>query len=662
MNYNNRIVGSVHDVQLTATASFANILVKRESELDTPIKLGQHILLQNKIFPEKSYLCIAEEYRPDVPHNINPKEAMRQSKTFNRSIDELYKQELLFLGYRCRILGVCQTSSSGSVKYFSGVRSSPAFHALDVVIPDPQFLRSLIHSIAESSDNNGMSQINFEIGFLKYGSNPDDTEEYQIGTDRQVGVTYNVSNLLRKRTGIFGKSGSGKSNAVKTVIGMIAKEKPNAGILIVDTNGEFAMDNDQNDGFMDIFYESGQKNKVVLFSNKNFSEKVYKKYGTDSILPLKFDVFKNIKPSFEIVEANLDSGKKEPLYLTPWFAAISNEDEQSKIFSDQKNPGLVYGIYYKCLLNIGLKPVDEIHLGHDLTVGKEYLNHQATILKRSQSVENKDKFFDFSELEDGEKSEILKTKGIIQNKFDSKFLCRNVITMTEYAQWYVDTQMEEGSSLKPFSELLTNSRRLYELAKFHTKDDQTKRSSSLGDSVFESLKANKIVILDLPSVKSMKIARSLSNHICSNVLAKASFMFGEESQRTLFNRFEAIVVIEEAQNYLGKEEVSSGNSIYERLAKEGRKFHLGLIYVTQQPSAIDVSITSQTENIIAFHLSNEADCLVLNKIKDKFDLLTCKFMKEESAVGLSYIYSEPYQPFVLPCQIKRFNKDLILKR
>lgn len=661
MSYNHRVVGSVHDVQLTATSSYAYILVKREHEEDTPIKLGQHILLQSRNSPERSYLCVAEEYKPDFPVNINPKEAMRQSRNFNKSIDGLYKQELLFLGYRCRMLGVCHTEKD-VVKYFSGVRSAPAFHTLDVVLPDPQFLRNMFKSIAEFSDNNGISQINFEIGHLKYGSNPDDTEEYRIGTDKQVGIIYNVANLLRKRTGIFGKSGSGKSNAVKTVIGMIAKEKPNSGILILDTNGEYSMDNDQNDGFMNIFHEAGQKNKVVLFSNKTFSESTYKKYGQDSISPLKFDVFKNIKPAFEIVEANLDTGEKEPLYLTPWFAAISNEDDPSKVFSDSRNPGLIYGVYYKCLLNVGMKPVDEIHLGYDLTVSKEYLNYLATLFKRAELAENKDKFFDFSDLEEADKASILRSKSILHNKFDGKYICRNILSMADYAQWYVDSQMEDSSSIKPFAELLSNSRRLYELAKFHIKDDSYKKGTSLGDAVFDALKSNKIVILDLPSLKSMKIARSLSNHICSSLLAKASFMFGEETQRTLFNRFEAIVVIEEAQNYLGKEELSSGNSIYERLAKEGRKFHLGLIYVTQQPSAIDMSITSQTENIIALHLSNDADCFILNKIKDKFDLLTCKFLKEEAAIGLAYILSEPYQPFVLPCQIKRFDKTLVLKK
>jgi hypothetical protein len=84
------------------------------------------------------------------------------------------------------------------------------------------------------------------------------------------------------------------------------------------------------------------------------------------------------------------------------------------------------------------------------------------------------------------------------------------------------------------------------------------------------------------------------------------------------------------------------------------------VYVTQQPSAIDMSITSQTENIIALHMSNETDCFILNKVKDKFDALTCRFIKDEAAKGLAYIYAEPHQPFVLPCQIKQFNAALIV--
>jgi hypothetical protein len=55
------------------------------------------------------------------------------------------------------------------------------------------------------------------------------------------------------------------------------------------------------------------------------------------------------------------------------------------------------------------------------------------------------------------------------------------------------------------------------------------------------------------------------------------------------------------------------------------------------------------------------DTQVLNQINDKFDLLTCKFIKDEVKKGLAYFFSKPYQPFVLPVQMHLFTRDYILK-
>lgn len=246
---------------------------------------------------------------------------------------------------------------------------------------------------------------------------------------------------------------------------------------------------------------------------------------------------------------------------------------------------------------------------------------------------------------------------------DGKSLVTNDIKqMAEYAEWYVEHEMKEKSSVKGFSEIMDNYRRFYALKAFNVDpvDGKTYKSMSLGENIFRDLKNNKIVIMDLASV-SIKISKALNQHVLAHLLNQASKMFGDFAERENFDKFDALVLIEEAQNYLKPEEVKNG-SIYERIAKEGRKFHIGLVYVTQQPSAIDPSITSQTENIIAMHMSNYRDCMMLNEIKDKFDKLTCKFMKDEAQKGLAYLYAEPHQPFVLPCQIHKFDKNLILKK
>jgi hypothetical protein len=661
-------VGKVHDIQLTSQGSYAHVLAKRANAHETPIILGQFVLLVDGGNIGHSFLCVAEEYKPDVPLNVNPKEAIRLSKKSDKKIDNLYTNELLYLGYKCRLLGVCKVEEN-RVKYFSNVRSMPSVHELSAVIPSPDFMKSLFMSAVEATDNNSDNVI-FELGFLRYGTNPDDTSCYEVGTPNQVPVQFNVSNMIRKRTAIFGKSGYGKSNNVKVCIAMIAKEKPNVGQLIFDTNGEYALDNDQNQGFMDIFYDANMKEKVVLYSNKTIAKKVKDKHGEKNIKPLKFDVFANIKPSFEIVESNLDSGKKEPMYLTPWISALNAEDDTSKFFSETGNPGLVYGIYYAALMMAGLRPFNDEHTGTMLKVSVEYLNHLATLHKSKfaeddedgSDSEDKEKQIKFSSLQQAHKDAILNSYGIFKptGSMREEYFCKKITKMADYALWWKSNAMKDDSSLKGFTEILANPRRFYTLTSFHLKKtDEYSYSQSLGEAIFSDLQANKIVILDLASV-NMKIAKSLANHIAAHLLAKASSLFGNDAKRIEFNKFDALIYIEEAQNYLSSEEINSGNSIYERLAKEGRKFHLGLVYVTQQPSAIDPSITSQTENIIALHMSNESDCYVLNKIKDKFDMLTCRFLKDEAAKGLAYIYAEPHQPFVLPCQIKEFNAKLIL--
>jgi hypothetical protein len=663
-----KVVGDVHDLQLTSQGSYAYILATRDHANHTPIILGQFVILANKKDPNHGFLCVAEEYKPDLPMGLDSKAALRQSKKSNIEVDELYSSDLLFLGYKCRLLGVCKIEQD-RVKYYSNVRSMPSVHELEAAIPSAEFMKSLFMSAVEATDNSDANII-FELGFLRYGTNPDDTECYKVGSENQVPVQFNVSNMIRKRTAIFGKSGYGKSNNVKVCIGMIAKEKPNCGQLIFDTNGEYALDNDQNQGFMDIFYDAGMKNKVVLYSNKTISSSVRKKHGDDSIKPLKFDVFANIKPSFEIVESNLDSGKKEPMYLTPWISALNAEDDSSKFFTENKNPGLVYSIYYAALIMAGLRPFNEEHNGPMLQVSKKYLDaltlkHQAQLSEKlaELNIVTDKEMLDFNSLPPELQNSLLNSYGIFKPKNSgtkAEYFCKNITHMSNYALWWKENEMKEESSMKGFTEILANPRRFYALTSFHLKKtDEYSYSQSLGEAIFSDLQNNKIVILDLASV-NMKIAKSLANHIAAHLLAKASSLFGNDAKRAEFNKFDALIYIEEAQNYLSKEEINSGNSIYERLAKEGRKFHLGLVYVTQQPSAIDQSITSQTENIIALHMSNEADCMVLNKIKDKFDLLTCRFLKDEAAKGLAYIYAEPHQPFVLPCQIKEFNAKLIL--
>lgn len=68
-----------------------------------------------------------------------------------------------------------------------------------------------------------------------------------------------------------------------------------------------------------------------------------------------------------------------------------------------------------------------------------------------------------------------------------------------------------------------------------------------------------------------------------------------------------LVVLEEAHVYLGRENVGAAAAAVRRIAKEGRKYGVGLFLVSQRPSEIDPTILSQCGTLFAMRLSNDTD-------------------------------------------------------
>jgi hypothetical protein len=118
-----------------------------------------------------------------------------------------------------------------------------------------------------------------------------------------------------------------------------------------------------------------------------------------------------------------------------------------------------------------------------------------------------------------------------------------------------------------------------------------------------------------------------------------------------------IAIFEEAQNVLNRKAVEEAKSVFTRWAKEGRKFQLGLIYVTQQPGAIAEEIVSQTDNYFVMHLLNKGDIDALKKANPHYNGVTADFLSMETFVGNTYIYSAPLQPYVFPAKVFEFGKE-----
>ncbi|TYP84660.1 ATP-binding protein [Blastococcus xanthinilyticus] len=67
-----------------------------------------------------------------------------------------------------------------------------------------------------------------------------------------------------------------------------------------------------------------------------------------------------------------------------------------------------------------------------------------------------------------------------------------------------------------------------------------------------------------------------------------------------------LVVLEEAHRYLG-EDGASAAAVVDRIVKEGRKYGVGIMMVSQRPSEIRATVLSQVGTFVVLRLSNQSD-------------------------------------------------------
>ncbi|MGO8220653.1 ATP-binding protein [Rhizobium ruizarguesonis] len=112
-----------------------------------------------------------------------------------------------------------------------------------------------------------------------------------------------------------------------------------------------------------------------------------------------------------------------------------------------------------------------------------------------------------------------------------------------------------------------------------------------------------ISILDLSGVPSGVLYHLVGGIL--NILYEALF-WGRESSEGGRQR-PLLIVMEEAHRYLGKDANGPAKAMVQRIVKEGRKFGVGAMVVSQRPSEIDDTILSQCGTFVALRLSNSGD-------------------------------------------------------
>jgi len=175
-------------------------------------------------------------------------------------------------------------------------------------------------------------------------------------------------------------------------------------------------------------------------------------------------------------------------------------------------------------------------------------------------------------------------------------------------------------------------------------------SSQMMDMLILALKEGKICIVDLSQLRG-EPALILSGLILQKIFDHNQAEFTEAQPKTI----PTIAVVEEAQSVLGSK---GGSRPYIEWVKEGRKYDLGAVLITQQPGSIAGEILSQGDNWFVFHLLSSYDLQALKKANAHFsdDLLST--LLNEPIVGNGIFWSSAGgKSYPIPIRILSFEQQ-----
>lgn len=163
----------------------------------------------------------------------------------------------------------------------------------------------------------------------------------------------------------------------------------------------------------------------------------------------------------------------------------------------------------------------------------------------------------------------------------------------------------------PRLETKINDDRLAFLLKPRKADESEYKTTDLASILkqfigYSDAEEENITIIDLSGIpfEVLSIVVSLISRLVFD------FCFHYKSVKKGTDEVPFLLVLEEAHNYIPQSEGAKYHSVkksIERIAKEGRKYGLSLMIVSQRPSEISETIFSQCNNFVAMRLTNPTD-------------------------------------------------------
>jgi len=438
-----------------------------------------------------------------------------------------------------------------------------------------------------------------------------------------VDIYLSTNDFKGTRTAMFGKTRLGKSNVVKLIVQSLietTKETKNVGQLIFDINGEYANDNPQDN---DLSIAGAYANRCVVYA-------LTKKEKTQS-KPLKLDFYEHPESSHKIIATLLKEAGRGSIYIQRFLSVdMPSLDQISELEHGDKNRATRKILIYWAILNKAGYNVDLQKLKHKMSIDPK-LNKNAMekifgkdSIKWPQinSLDDLNSFFD----------QVIEVDR--QSKIPSSTANKNLFDADDEALF---------NFLKPTSTVSAGPGLLQHYRIYHDKN-----SGNFMTQILNELDKGQTVILDLGNANEEVM------HYFSRELSLAVFRH-QTTKFTNNNLGDHYIQLyfEEAHNLFGYNDNSDDTLIYRRFAKEGAKYHIGMVYSTQSPTTINPDLLAQTENFFIAHLSSQDDVNKLAKLNIAYDSLRNDILQAKT-IGYIRMLTRSHR-FVVSMQALRFT-------
>jgi hypothetical protein len=455
------------------------------------------------------------------------------------------------------------------------------------------------------------------------------------------GMFVHMPDIRGKRTAMFGKTRLGKSNAVKLLMqGMLemTAKSQDVGQLVFDVNGEYANDNPQ-DGNRSIASMYGDRTDVYFLAHRSSDGlmNTARKY-------IRYNFYEKTGECCRLMTELLDEG------------VMNSED--LRYFLQLEFPDFLPFVKSQTPRNCNMRFLRRIQLLWTILyiAGFSYSEDNLVQLAGEHGwVKNDLTNPRFSQSLRMAMYQAITNKPVPRTPTNFQEMAREIEVYARFALTYKNDPnlVEAGLPMVEKEDEIAmrfivpdfgvGPRVLASCAPYHSHD-----ASDFMTDIIRSIDDGRTVIVDLGSANQTVL------QFFSRTLSQA--VFRHQEAKFVTNQLQSRYVqlyFEEAHMIFPANQPGQVTDIYSRFAKEGAKFHIGIVYSTQSPSTVNGELLSQTENFFIGHISNKKEFDLLGEVQHTFRSIGETVLKYRQP-GYMHVLTHSHR-YVVPVQAKVFS-------